>query len=361
MQNSLDNHIKLTGAGIFICRTYESLRSLPEIISLDNRGISVIIPNYNGARLLPKILPPLYEALQVTGLPYEVIVSDDSSSDESVAVLKKDFPQVSVIINKENKGFSPTVNKGIFVAKYDYVLLLNSDVILSRDYFKPLLRYFDKADTFGVMGRTIGWDDDVVQESAKFPSFHGAKIKTAVNYLVEPAVENDWLYSMYLSGANAFVDRKKLLALHGFDEIFAPFYVEDFELSLRAWRIGWKCYYEHYAVCRHKTSVTIKSKNSKSAINSIYYRNKMFLHAIHLTGASRFFWYLQLIPETIIRLMTFRFYYLDALGMFLKSRDKVEESKRQFTRLVNGTTVLSVREVMNTIKKSISTRKITRL
>ncbi len=329
---------------------------------MSSKGISVIFPNYNGARLLPKILPPLFDALVFTKLPYEVIISDDSSNDDSVAYLQREFPQVRLIVNKENKGFSPTVNKGIFTATFDYVLLLNSDVILSENYFIPLLRYFDRDDTFGVMGRTIGWDDNIVQESAKFPSFHGAKIKTAVNYLVEPPVENDWLYSMYLSGANAFVDRKKLLALQGFDEIFAPFYVEDFELSLRAWRIGWKCYYEHFAVCRHKTSVTIKSKNSKSAINTIYYRNKMFLHAIHLSGASRFFWYLQLIPETIIRLLTFRFYYLDALSMFLKNRDKVEQSKKQFSALVNGsTTVLSVREVMSTIKNSISKRNIKRL
>ncbi len=328
---------------------------------MSEKGISVIIPNYNGSDLLPRILPPLFEALAFTALPNEVIVCDDCSADNSVPLLQKEYKNIRLLQNKKNEGFSPTINKGIFVAKYDYVLLLNSDVILTREYFVPLLRYFDKEDTFGVMGRTIGWDDDQVQESAKFPSFHGAKIKTAVNYLVDAPKENDWLYSMYLSGANAFIDRKKLLKLHGFDEIFAPFYVEDFELSLRAWRLGWKCYYEHFAVCRHKTSVSIRSKSSKAFINTIYYRNKMYLHAIHLTGANRFFWYLQLIPETIIRLLTFRFYYLDALAMFLKNGKRVEQSKKQFSDLVNGSAdIKSVREVMNTIKDSISKRSIKR-
>jgi GT2 family glycosyltransferase len=326
---------------------------------LSNKGISVIIPNYNGLRLLPKILPPLFDALIFAGLPYEVIVSDDSSSDDSVSFLQKEFPQVKLIVNKVNKGFSPTANKGIFAAKFDYVLLLNSDVILTENYFIPLLRYFDREDTFGVMGRTIGWDDNIVQESAKFPSFHGAKIKTAVNYLVKPLAESDWLYSMYLSGANAFIDRKKLLELNGFDEIFAPFYVEDFELSLRAWRVGWKCYYDHFAVCRHQTSVTIKSKSSKAFINTIYYRNKMYLHVLHLPALQLFFWYLQLIPELLIRIFTFRFYYVKSLSLFFKNRKKINESKQRFLTLnKSNKKILSVKEVVRTIRESLKQKEV---
>lgn len=328
---------------------------------MSHKGISVVIPNYNGIDLLPQILPPLFDALEFTALPYEVIVSDDCSKDDSVSFLQKDFSQVKLIINKENKGFSPTINKGIFAAQYDYVLLLNSDVLLSRNYFISLLRYFDREDTFGVMGHIVGWNDDLPQDTAKFPSFHGAKIKTSGNYFSGMPKEDDWLYSMYLSGANAFVDRKKLLALNGFDEIFAPFYVEDFELSLRAWRIGWKCYYEHFAVCRHKVSVTIRSKSNKAFINSIYYRNKMYLHAIHLSGARRLFWYLQLAPETIIRVLTFRFYYLSSLKFFLKNGKRIQESKKRFLALAGKSgQLLSVQEVVKKIRASLNNITIQR-
>lgn len=328
---------------------------------MSNKGISVIIPNYNGIQLLPKILPPLFKALTFSDLPHEVIVSDDCSKDNSVSFLQKEYSNVKLVLNKENKGFSPTINKGIFAAQYDYVFLLNSDVILTENYFIPLLRYFDKDDTFGVMGRIVGWDDDKLQDSAKFPSFHGAKIKTAGNYLVEAPKEDDWLYSMYLSGANAFIDREKLLALNGFDEIYSPFYVEDFDLSLRAWRIGWKCYYEHFAICRHKTSVTIKSKNKKAFINSIYYRNKMYLHSIHLSGSSRFLWYLQLIPETFIRLLTFRFYYIRSLRLFFKNGENVMQSKQRFAKVAKEHgELLSVRQVVNRIKTSLIRRPIWR-
>ncbi len=325
------------------------------------KGISVVIPNYNGIALLPKILPSLFEALTFSSLPYEVIISDDCSKDNSVSFLQETFPQVHIIINEENKGFSPTINKGIFAACYDYVLLLNSDVILTENYFIPLLRYFDKPDTFGVMGQIIGWDDDIIQDAAKFPSFHGAKIKTTGNYFLKMPGEHDWLYSMYLSGANALIDRKKLMILNGFDEIFAPFYVEDFELSLRAWRLGWKCYYEHFAICRHKVSVTIKTKSSKNFVNTVYYRNKMYLHAIHLSGSRRFFWYLQLLPETLIRLLTLRFYYLDALSMFLMNKKAVQKSREQFFKLAKiSEKILSVKEVVNIIRDSIAKKNINR-
>ncbi len=49
----------------------------------------------------------------------------------------------------------------------------------------------------------------------------------------------------------------------GLDELFSPFYSEDMELSIRAWRLNWKCYYEHQAVCRHRLSAT--TKNYKTA------------------------------------------------------------------------------------------------
>lgn len=325
------------------------------------KGISVVIPNYNGVELLPKILPALMKALAYTALPNEIIVSDDYSPDGSIDFLKQNFPAVKIIENKQNKGFSPTINKGIFSAQYDYVLLLNSDVLLSEDYFIPLLRYFDKEDTFGVMGRIIGWDDDEIQDAAKYPSFHGAKIKTTGNYYLQEPEKNDWLFSMYLSGANAFVDRKKLLHLGSFNELYAPFYVEDFDLSLRAWRIGWKCYYEHFSVCRHKVSVTIKSKNKKAYINSIYYRNKMYLHAIHLTGLPLTLWYLQLLPETLIRLFTGRLYFLKALKMFFSNRKGISLSQQEFklqSRLSKK--ILSVKEVVTTIQDSLKEKKIQR-
>jgi len=326
---------------------------------MDNNGISVVIPNYNGRQLLEEILPPLFIALNNTGLNYEVIITDDCSIDDSVSLLKQKYPSIIILQNEINKGFSPTINKGIFASQYSYVLLLNNDVKLSENYFASLLHYFDKKDTFGVMGRIIGWKDDNIQDAAKYPSFHLAKIKTSGNYLALQPKKDDWLYSMYLSGANAFVSRNKLLELGGFDELFAPFYVEDYELSLRAWRLGWKCYYDHFAVCRHQTSASIKSKSSKKYINTIYYRNKMYLHAIHLSGCKLALWYLQLIPETLIKIFILRFYYFNSLKIFFQNKKKINESKQKFLHLSKQKNILlSVKQVFNSIIDSLKNRDI---
>ena len=329
---------------------------------MSNKGISVVIPNYNGKLLLQQVLPELIVALQLSELPYEIILSDDASKDDSICFLKDNYPQVILICNEQNRGFSPTINKGIFSAQYDYVLLLNSDVKLTPGYFKPLLKYFDKEDTFGVMGRIVGWHDELIQDAAKYPSFHGAKIKTSGNYYLAHPLEDDWLYSMYLSGANALIDRKKLVALGGFDELFAPFYVEDFELSLRAWRLGWKCYYEHFAVCRHQVSTSIKSKNSKAFINTIYYRNKMFLHAMHLQGISKLIWYLQLLPEIFIHFFTGRFYYFKSLKLFFGAGREMRFSQNNYKQLgvKMHKKLLNVKEVATLILSSISEKEIKR-
>jgi GT2 family glycosyltransferase len=326
---------------------------------IHQKGISVVIPNYNGRLLLPEILPPLYEALGYAQLPYEIIIVDDCSTDGTVLFLQQNFQAIILLQNQTNRGFSPTINKGIFASKYDFLLLLNSDVKLTKDYFTNLLPYFDDVDTFGVMGRIIGWDDDNIQDGGKYPALQGVKIKTSGNYIPIQSNVGVRLYSMYLSGANAFVSREKIIALGGFNELFAPFYIEDVELSIRAWRLEWKCYYEHNAICRHKTSVTIKSKSSKKYINTIYYRNKMFLHALHVAKNKRLIWYLQLLLEALLHLFTGRMWFFSSLKMFFLSKKEIQTSRNNFVTLSKNS-LLSIDEVVNKILLSLKNVSIKR-
>jgi len=300
-------------------------------------GISVVIPNYNGRYLLGEIIPPLLEALRDTALPFEIIVSDDKSTDDSVSFLRSAYPQVNVIANETNRGFAPTINQGIFASQHSHLLLLNSDVKLTPHYFSGLIKYFDKEDTFGVMSRIIGWQNENIQDGGKYPYFHGIKIKTSGNYIPIEEKNDQWLYSMYLSGANAFVDKNKIWHLGGFDELFAPFYVEDYELSVRAWRFGWKCYYDHNTICRHKESVTIKTKAKKNQINKVYYRNKMYLHALHLPGALCVLWHVQLFFECLFNLVVLRFYFVQSVFQYLRHWPAVFAKRKAFKRLAAQT------------------------
>lgn len=323
-------------------------------------GISIIIPNYNGRYLLEQTLPSVIGAAKDSALPFEIIVCDDCSSDDSISFLQKEYPEIKLLTNQVNKGFSPTINKGIFNAQYSHVLLLNSDVKLTPGYFNGLLRYFERADTFGVMSKIIGWDDDKIQDGGKYPSFHGLKIKTSGNYIPVHKEEGQWLYSMYLSGANALVDREKILLLGGFDELFAPFYVEDYELCLRAWRMGWKCYYDDFSVCRHKVSVSINSSNKKKNIKVVYNRNKMYLHAIHLNPFKRFQWFVQLSFEGLAYLFMLRWSWLRSLQQFVKNYSSVIASRKRLFEAARGKELLSVKEVVDTVRDSVDRNEITR-
>lgn len=332
-----------------------------EYLAPMNKGLSIVIPNYNGVDLFPHTLPTIYDAAQSLPFPYEIIIADDCSTDDSLLYLKTHHPDITIIENIKNSGFAVTANRGVAAAAHNLVLLLNNDVKLTPNYFEPQLCHFERKDTFGVMGRIVGWNDDRIQDGAKYPYFHGVKIKTSGNYLLEEeAAMQQGLFSIYISGANAFLSKEAFLACGGFNEIFSPFYVEDYELSLRAWRLGYKCYYQHNAVCRHKTSVAIKSKSNERFIETVYNRNKMFLHAIHLSTGERYVYYLLLLSELCLRLLTGRWTYFQSLALFVRSHGAVVHSRNELHQAARGRALLSVRQVTGKIMKALKGKRIIR-
>ena len=321
-------------------------------------GISVVIPNYNGRALLPLILPPAFAALHQTGLSFEVIVADDASSDDSVQWLATTYPAVKVVTAAQNAGFSATANSGIRMARFQWVLLLNSDVILTPDYFDHLLPYRTVPDLLGVSGRIIGWDDEQLQEGGKYPVFQGAKIKTAYDFIpLDPAMQDRWP-CFYLSGSNAFINKSVFDRIGQFNELFSPYYAEDAELSLRAWRLGYASYYEHRAICRHRHAATILSSQKKRTVNRIYHRNKFFLHAIHLQGATLISWGVQLLLELVFRLLTFRPGLLLSCIDFLKNIPQVRQSRAALRNLQPEKKLLSVTDIFLQIGRQLPEMRI---
>ncbi|MFM8807238.1 MAG: glycosyltransferase family 2 protein [Sphingomonadales bacterium] len=321
-------------------------------------GISVVIPNYNGRALLPLILPPAFMALQKTNLPFEVIVADDASSDDSVGWLASNYSEIKVVVATQNAGFSATANRGIRAAQFNWVLLLNSDVILTPDYFEQLLPYRTIPNILGVSARIIGWDDDQLQEGGKYPVLQGAKIKTGYDFIpIEPTTQDRWP-CFYLSGSNAFINKSVFETIGQFNELFSPFYVEDAELSLRAWRLGYASYYEHRAICRHRHAATILSSQKKKAVDRIYNRNKFFLHAIHLQGATLVSWMIQLLLELLFRVLTFRPGLLLSCIDLIKKIPAVRESRRALRNLRPDKKVVSVTTVFLEIVRQLPETQI---
>ncbi len=245
------------------------------------KNISIVIPNYNGSYLLRQNLPFLQSSLESDGINnYEIIVADDASTDDSVSFLRANYPDIILIQGEKNLGFSGNINRGINQASKDLVFLLNSDVKLTNHYFHSCLKFFENPDTFGVSGKVLSPTGDV-QDTAKYPEIIRLKIKGTINYEIKDSSMGYWTPNFFLSGGNALIDRNKLISLGGFDEIYNPYYGEDVDLSIRAWRSGYKCYYNPEAVCYHPASSTI-SKEKKSKVQIIMRRNRLVLHHIHL-------------------------------------------------------------------------------
>lgn len=324
------------------------------------KSLSIIIPNYNGKHLLEAYLPFTLAEAEQASVPYEVIVADDHSADDSVVFLRENYPQVKVIVNPENRGFSFSCNRGIEAAANELILLLNSDVKLTPGYFEHQWRYFEDRNTFGVMGQIIDMNGDRIQDAARMPGFNGFKLKTQYFYYTNNA--DDKPYTFYLSGANALIDAVKLKELGGFDEIFSPFYCEDMELSIRAWRLGWKCYYEHRSVCRHQVSASTKNYKTARWVKSVYYRNRFYLHAINLDGLARVAWYCQVtLIDLLPKLLAGQFWIAKSYKDLFKNRRFIRLSRDKFKKIMaDHHSKISVFDLVKQIRRSVTGKQLTR-
>lgn len=326
--------------------------------SKTRKSISVVIPNYNGRHLLEQNLPSVVKALKSAKVNYEIIVVDDCSKDESVLFLEKNYPEIHLIINQQNKGFSVSCNKGINQAKNDLILLLNTDIELNNDFFESQFKYFELPDTFGVMSKIIGAKKGEVQDTARFFKHSGFKIKSNNFFYVK---DEDFLTpTAYLSGANALVDAKKIKKIGGFNEIFSPFYCEDFELGLRAWRLGWKCYYDPKSYCIHDHSSTTKNYRTRNWVKAIFFRNRMLVHAIHLSKIKLFFWILQLLVfDLLFMWLGLKFYFYKSFAMFLSSTKSISESRKRMQELIDEQqSGLSIDEVISKMNEMLAGQTI---
>lgn len=327
-------------------------------MTVSKKSISVILPNFNGKDLLEEFIPSIIEALHFSNLEYEFIVIDDHSTDNSVAYLQQQFPSINIIENKNNKGFSYSCNKGIEKATKDLVFLVNSDVKLSINYFENQLNYFDTNDTFGVMGQIKNYQSLQTEDYARFPRFKGVKLKATKFYY--STTLTDTVFTTYLSGANALICTQKLKILKGFDEIYSPFYFEDFDLGLRAWKMGWKLYYEHQSICFHKVSATTNKINKSNFVKKTYYRNSFILHAIHLKGFRKTAWYSQLVTTTLLwHLIKGEFWILKSLFDFFKHKKQIQKSIDQLSKLqLELNRSIEVDTILTIFKNSLQNKSI---
>ncbi len=226
------------------------------------RGASLVVPNWNGRELLRANVPSLLAAAERAG-DAEVVVCDDGSKDDSVSVLEKEFPRVRVVKHEVNRGFGPACKSGAEAATKSIVVLLNSDVWVEPDFVAPLLEPFERdPSVFAVAPLILDREGKVAKVSVNRPYIRRGELRwegVAPEALLARAGQPGAapLPSLFPLGGAVALDRARFLELGGFDPLYHPFYYEDVDLGLSAWRRGWKCLVEPRSRVRHDEGGTI--------------------------------------------------------------------------------------------------------
>lgn len=232
---------------------------------------SVVIPNWNGKDLLEKYLPSVITAL--AGHPdNEVIVVDNGSTDGSADYVRQRFPSVKLIALERNLGFGGSSNTGFRAAKNDIVVLLNSDMRVAPDFLAPLLKGFDAPDVFAVSCQIFFSDPNKLREETGLTQATWRRGVIELRHRIDDEVK-DLFPCFYGGGGSCAFDRKKFLALGGFDELLRPFYLEDTDLGYLAWKRGWRVLYQPQSHVWHEHRGTIGKKFSAGYIAAIVRKN----------------------------------------------------------------------------------------
>lgn len=245
--------------------------------------VSIIIPNYNGAKYIKECIDSVYNQ---TYKDYELIVVDNASSDNSNEIIEENYPEIKLIKNDTNTGFSIAVNQGIKESKGEYALLLNNDTLAEPTWLEALVNTIEKdKKIFSVCSKMIQYyNNDKIDDAGDEYCVLGWAWKRGDGKSTTEYTKTEEVFS---SCAGAAIYRKATFDEIGyFDENFFA-YMEDVDISYRAKIYGYKNVYCADAKIHHIGSATSGSKYNGfkiklAARNNIYvpYKNMPLLQLI---------------------------------------------------------------------------------
>ena len=298
--------------------------------------VSIVIPNYNGEPILAKTLASVVEAVKAYPGESEIIVVDDASQDKSILLITNNFPGIKVVRHNTNKGFAETVHSGIKLSIYPISILLNSDVRPDRNFIAPLVRWFSKEDTFSVSPLILDQHRKPLRVSWNLGKIVRGEIRKR-NWDLEDAFElarrDRTLKSLYASGGSIAIRKEMFFQLGGFLPLYKPFYYEDRDLCTRAWRRGWKTYFEPESTVVHDHQGTINRFFPATKIKIIKRRNRFFYLWLHLSTHKLIFFHIPWVYfRLLLRLLQLDILYAMALYHALLSLGEVFEQRSRLNR-----------------------------
>lgn len=236
-------------------------------------AVSIIIPNWNGARFLPGCLDSVWDQ---AAPDTEIIVVDNGSTDESLEILAK-YPEITVIRNAENLGFAAAVNQGIFAMRGRYAVLLNNDTVVQPGWLKALVTVMEAHPrAFSAASLMLRMDETgAVDDAGDNYTILGWGYKRRDG---KPACEEKKSRRVFSScGGAAIYRRKTLEAIGGMDEAFFA-YMEDMDLGWRAILRGRENRYCPEARVLHIGSATSGSKYNDFKVRLAARNNLLILY-----------------------------------------------------------------------------------
>jgi GT2 family glycosyltransferase/glycosyltransferase involved in cell wall biosynthesis len=262
---------------VFLVGVASRLRRRPsDLPQLESSIVaSIVIPNWNGRALLEQCLPSIVDDVAATEGLHEIILVDNASSDDSVAFVVERFPSVRVLRLDTNGGFGEGCNAGARAASGRYVVVLNNDMKVEPGFLRELLAGFQNPDIFAVTAQIFFWDAKRRREETGLTRGVFSYGRLCLSHEV-PNDDGQMLPPVFFAGGGSTAfDREKYLALGGFDELYHPFYVEDVDLSYRAWRRGWPSVLAPRARVLHKHRGTIGRHFDEDFIRNVVERNRI--------------------------------------------------------------------------------------
>ncbi len=224
--------------------------------------VAVVIPNWNTERFLRPCLDSLRRQ---TFTDFEVVIVDSGSTDGSLALVEKDFPEVRAMALGENRGFSGAVNAGIRASGAELVALLNNDTEQDPEWLAALVRAADAHPEAGLFAsKLVDFHDHRMLDGAG-DALRRSGLPYRLGHGELDGGQFDWEAFVFGACAAAALYRRELFGEIGlFDEDFFM-YCEDGDVSFRAQLAGHRCLYVPDAVVYHVGSASTGGKRSPTA------------------------------------------------------------------------------------------------
>lgn len=268
-------------------------------------NISIIIPNYNGEKVLSKNLPHVLAALkQYKKGNVEIIIPNDPSTDKSKEVIAGFITSLEgsgitgkTIDNnsKEESGFSKNVKRGVSLATGDILILMNNDVRPHINFLEPLLSHFADEKVFGV-----GCMDESIEDGKTVLRGRGVGYWQK-GFVFHKAGELDDTNTFWVSGGSSAFRKRLWDKFSGLDTLYNPFYWEDIDLSYRALKSGYKLVFEKKSVVVHEHEEgAIKTKFKPKFVRKIVYRNQFFFVWKNITDRNLLLSHIMWLPYHLV-------------------------------------------------------------